>query len=42
MGQMEQFNCVNVYKQMTDVEFFVAYSNTWNHLTAGNQMISIS
>ena len=32
MGQLELFNHLNVYKQMTDVELLMLHSNTWNHL----------
>ena len=33
---------LNVCKQMTGIELLLLYNNTWNHLTAFNQISLIS
>ena len=41
MGQIELFDHLTGYKQMTDIELLVLHSNTWNFLTVCKQISNV-
>ena len=43
MGQIDLFDNLTVYKQMTDVliELLVSHSNTWNRLTVYKRISNV-